>query len=125
MTSSGATSNRNLRRGDVIRVRLNPIEGSEQGGERPVLVLSPDIINQHSSVIVVAALTSQKTDRIYPFEALIEPPEGGLVQRSKVMLRHIRSIDRQRITGYYGSVSPEVMKRVDEALKIAVGLAKT
>ena len=122
MTNSGATSNREPRRGDILRARLNPIEGSEQGGERPVLVLSPDIINQHSTIILVAALTSRKIERLYPFEALIEPPEGGLTQRSKAMLLHIRSIDKRRITGYYGTVSDEVMARVDSALKIAVGL---
>lgn len=122
MTNSGANSNPEPQRGDILRVRLNPVEGSEQGGERPVLVLSPDIINQHSTVILVAALTTRKTDRVYPFEALMEPPEGGLTQRSKVMLLHVRSIDKQRILGYYGQVSAEVMARVDEALKIAVGL---
>jgi len=120
--SSGAVSNRNPRRGDILRARLSPIEGSEQGGERPVLVLSPDLINEHASVILVAALTSRKTDRLYPFEALIEPQEGGLTQRSKVMLLHIRSIDKRRILGYYGRVSDEVMARVDEALRIATGL---
>lgn len=116
--------NRDPRRGDILRVRLNPIEGSEQGGERPVLVLSPDLINEHSTVILVAALTSKKTDRIYPFEAIIEPPDGGLPQHSKVMLLHLRSIDKRRITGYYGEVSDEVMTRVDEALKIALGLTE-
>jgi mRNA interferase MazF len=57
-----------------------------------------------------------------PLEARIEPPEGGLTQRSKVMLLHVRSIDKRRITGYYGQVSDDVMARVDAALRIAVGL---
>ena len=122
--SSGEASSRSVRRGDVVRARLNPIEGSEQGGERPVLVLSPDLINEHASVVIVAALTSRKTERLYPFEALIEPPEGGLTQRSKVMLLHLRSIDRRRITGSYGHVSEEVMQRVEAALKIATGLTQ-
>lgn len=121
MTNSGEHSNRDPPRGDVLPIRFNPIEGSGQGGERPVLVLSPDIINQHSPVILVAALTSRKTDRIYPFEALIEPPEGGLRQHSKVLL-HTRSMDKRRIIGYYGQVSDEVMARVEEALRIATGL---
>lgn len=124
MTNSGETSNPSIQRGDIVRARLNPTDGSEQGGERPVLVLSPDLINEHSTILLVAAITSRKTDRIYPFEAEIEPPEGGLTQRSKVMLLHIRSIDKRRITGYYGHVSDEVMARVAEALKIAVGLTK-
>src|SRR5438132_13402 len=59
-----------LKRGDIVRVRLDPVEGSEQAGERPALVISPDVINEHSPVILIAALTSQKTERVYPFEFL-------------------------------------------------------
>ncbi|MGI4790120.1 MAG: type II toxin-antitoxin system PemK/MazF family toxin [Janthinobacterium lividum] len=62
-----------LKRGDVVRVRLNPTELSEQNGERPALVLSPNIINRHSPIILIAPLTSKKTERVFPFEALIRP----------------------------------------------------
>jgi mRNA interferase MazF len=41
-----------LKRGDVVRVRLDPVEGSEQAGERPALVISSDAINRHSPVIL-------------------------------------------------------------------------
>lgn len=111
-----------LKRGDVVRVRLDPVEGSEQAGERPAVVISPEIINKHSPVVIVAAITSRKTEKIYPFEVLIEPPEGGLKKKSKVLLLHIRSIDKRRIIGKYGSLSYSLIKELDEALKIAVGL---
>lgn len=117
-------SNPNPKRGDVVRVQLNPIVGSEQAGERPALVISPDYINARSPVVLVAILTSRKTERLYSFEALVEPPEGGLPLRSKVMLMHLRSVDKQRITAYYGSISAETMQRVEEALEIATGLKK-
>ena len=106
-------------------MRLNPTEGSEQGGERPTLVISPDLINERSPVVLVAALTSRKTDRVYPFETLIEPPEGGLTLRSKVMLMHLRLVDKQRVTHFYGVVSAETMARVEDALKVATGLTRT
>jgi mRNA interferase MazF len=109
-------------RGDVVRVRLDPVEGSEQAGTRPALIVSPDLINQHSPVVLVAAVTSQKTERLYPFETLIEPPEGGLTRRSKVLLMHLRSVDKRRLVGAYGQVSDETMRRVEEALKVATGL---
>jgi len=111
-----------LKRGDVVRVRLDPVEGSEQAGERPAVMISPEIINKHSPVVIVAAITSRKTEKIYPFEVLIEPPEGGLKKKSKVLLLHIRSIDKRRIIGKYGSLSYSLIKELDEALKIAVGL---
>ena len=112
------------KRGDIVRIRLDPIVGSEQAGERPAVVLSPDVINEWCPVVLVAALTSQKTERVYPFEALIEPPEGGLTRRSQVMLMQLRSVDKRRLTGYYGAVSEETMRRIESALKIATGLAR-
>lgn len=122
MTRSGTALIRSIRRGDVLRARLNPVEGSEQGGERPVLVVSPDLINDRAPIILVAALTTRKVDRVYPFEAHIEPPEGGLPQPSKVMLLHLRALDKRRVTGRYGAVSAEAMARVEAALRVATGL---
>jgi len=112
------------RRGDVVRVQLSPVEGPEQGGERLALVLSPDVINEHSPVLVIAAITSKKTERVYPFEALIEAGEGGLALRSKVMLMQIRSVDKGRLLGRLGRVSLATLQSVDEALRIAVGLTE-
>ncbi len=113
---------RSPRRGDVVRVRLDPVVGSEQAGERPALVLSPDVINQHGPVILIAAITSQKTSRVFPFEVLVEPPEGGLTLRSEIMLMQIRSIDKRRLTGRYGQVEGETMRRVEQALQVAAGM---
>lgn len=116
MVSSG------FRRGDVVWVRLDPVEGSEQGGRRPALVISPDLINEHSPVVLVAAITSRKAEKVYPFEALVLPPEGGLKERSKVLLMQLRSLDKRRLDGILGHLQPETLRQVDEALKIATGL---
>ena len=111
-----------LRRGDVVRVRLDPTEGSEQAGERPALVLSPEIINRHSPIILIAPITSKKAERVYPFKALIEPGEGGLPMRSKVLLMQTRSLDKSRLLGHYGHLNEQTMLQVDQALKVAAGL---
>lgn len=112
-------------RGDVVRIRLDPVVGSEQGGVRPVLVISPDVINHHSPVILVAPITSKKTERAFRFEAIIDPPEGGLTLRSKVMLMQLRSIDKQRIISRLGTVSDETMRNVEHALQVATGMVPT
>ncbi len=117
-----ATIPAELRRGDVVRVRLDPTEGSEQAGERPALVLSPDVINRHSPINLIAPITSKRTERVYPFEALVEPGEGGLPTHSKVVLMQTRSLDKSRLLGYYGHLSDETMQQVDQALKTAAGL---
>ena len=111
-----------LRRGDVVRVRLDPTEGSEQAGERPALILSPDIVNRHSPIILIVPITSKKTERVFSFEVLIEAGEGGLALRSKALLMQTRSLDKSRILSYYGRLSEATIQQVDLALKIAVGL---
>lgn len=113
-----------IRRGDVLRARLDPVEGAEQSGERPVLVISPDVINIHSPVVLIAPITSRKTERVYPFEAFIDPPDGGLTVRSKAMLLQMRSLDKKRLMSRYGRISEETMLQVDEALLVATGLTR-
>ena len=75
-------------------------------------------------MVLVAAITSRKTENVYPFEALIEPPDGGLSQRSKVLLMELRSLDKRRILGLYGVVSAATLNRVNVAVQIAVGLTR-
>ena len=109
-------------RGEIIRVRLDPVAGSEQAGERPALVISPNLINEHSPVILIATRTSRKTERVYPFEVRIEKGDGGLSQRSKVSLMQLRAIDKRRISGAFGVIRRETMRLVEEALCVATGL---
>ncbi|NUM54283.1 MAG: type II toxin-antitoxin system PemK/MazF family toxin [Candidatus Hydrogenedentes bacterium] len=98
------------------------MEGSEQAGQRPAIILSPDLINHHSPVVIVASVTSKKTDRVHPSEVRIEAGQAGLKIRSKVLLMQIRSIDKRRIVGKYGKVGSSIMQEIEEALRIAVGL---
>ena len=92
-------------RGDVLRVRLDPVEGHEQAGTRPVLTISSDVINQHSPVILVACITSQKVQRVFPFEAVIELPEGGLAI-SDMLAQIALGIEEQRVRVTMDLVDP-------------------
>ena len=109
-----------IRRGDLLTVRLDPVEGSEQGGTRPVLVVSSDILNRNLPVVTIAVITSRRTERVFPTEVLLEPPEGGLTKRSKVLLHQVRTISGSRAERKIGSLKPRTMALVDEALRIAL-----
>lgn len=50
---------RTVRRGDIYYAKLDPHIGSEQGGTRPVLILSNDTGNRFSPTVIVAAITSR------------------------------------------------------------------
>jgi mRNA interferase MazF len=54
-------------RGDVFNARLDPTEGSEQAGTRPVVVIRRDAINANSPVVVVVPVTdAANVKRLYP-----------------------------------------------------------
>jgi mRNA interferase MazF len=103
-------------------VSFDPALGSEIQKTRPALILQNDIANRHSPITIVAAITSQFEEPLYPTEVLISPPEGGRVVPSVVLLNQIRSIDRRRLVRRLGVVADATMARVDQALRISVGL---
>lgn len=41
-----------IKRGDIYYANLNPVIGSEQGGTRPVLIISNDTGNKHSPTVI-------------------------------------------------------------------------
>ena len=47
-----------MRRGDIYLVALDPTEGHEQQGTRPVLVVSPDEFNKVTQVPIVVPITT-------------------------------------------------------------------
>ncbi len=100
------------RRGEVYWVQLDPTIGTEIAKTRPAVIISNDIGNEYSARVIVAAVTSQHLDRIYPFEVLVEAGEGGLAQRSKVLLDQIRSVDKRRLGPGSAPSPPSACKRL-------------
>jgi mRNA interferase MazF len=114
-------SQQRFRRGEIWTVDLEPVVGSEQRKARPALIIQNDIGNLYSPVLIVAALTSGEDAR-YDVQVAVKAPEGGLHHNSLVLLNQIRMIDKRRVGRYWGQLSPQTMQRVDEAIKISLGL---
>lgn len=110
------------RRGEIYLVRFDPTVGHEIQKTRPAVVIQNDVSNQYSPITIVAAISSRYSDPPYPREVIIESSESELPKRSAVILNQIRSVDRQRLGRKAGQLSPPTMRRVDEALKISLGL---
>jgi mRNA interferase MazF len=110
------------RRGEIYLVTFDPTVGAEIRKTRPAVVLQNDVGNRTASTTIVAALSSQVDEPLYPFEVLVQPRDGGIVKPSVVLLNQIRTVDRQRLIRCLGTLRPETMRRVDRALAISVGL---
>lgn len=112
------------RRGDILLVNLDPTVGAEIKKTRPAVVIQNDIANRRSPITIVAAITSQFDEPIYPTEVLVHAPEGGLRVDSVVLLNQIRSVDRDRLVRRIGALSARKMRDVDRALLLSLGLVQ-
>src|SRR5262245_42055001 len=112
------------RRGEVYLVSFDPTVGSEIQRTRPALILQNDIANRHSPITIVAAITSQFEEPLYPTEILIAKSEGGLSQASVVLLNQIRSIDKSRLIKRLGALKPVTVQLVDRGLGISLGMVQ-
>ena len=110
------------RRGEVYLVSFDPTLGAEIRKTRPALVLQNDIGNRYSALTIVAAITSHKDDPLYPHQAPIKAPEGGVRANSVVLLNQIRTVDKQRLVKRLGALKPDTMRAVERALEISLGL---
>jgi len=111
-----------IKRGDIFLANLEPIKGSEQGGVRPVLIVQNNISNKHSPVIIIAAITSKIYDKIFPTNVFISKEDSKLKVDSTVLLNQIRSIDKKRLIKRLSSLDEQLMKKVDLAIKVSLGL---
>ncbi|WP_438434619.1 type II toxin-antitoxin system PemK/MazF family toxin [Gorillibacterium sp. sgz500922] len=111
-----------VKRGDVFFAELSPVVGSEQGGLRPVLVIQNDIGNRFSPTVIIAAITAQIQKAKLPTHVEVEAAAHGFDRDSVILLEQIRTIDKQRLTDKITHLDDEMMKRVDEALQVSLGL---
>ena len=112
-----------MRRGEVYDARLEPIEGSEQGGTRPVIIVSRNAINNSSPLaIAVPCTTYREKRRIYPSQVLVKAPLGGLSVNTIALGEQLRAISKTRLLHFRGVLDIETMERLDRALAIALAL---
>ena len=113
-----------IRRGDIYFVDLEPVRGREQGGQRPVLVVSSDSLNRQSLVVtVVAGTDSDRVPRDYPVNVRVLAQESGLPRDTVFLGFQLRSLDPARVPSEpAGRLSEERMRAVDEALKRVLAL---
>ncbi|MCO5218845.1 MAG: type II toxin-antitoxin system PemK/MazF family toxin [Thermomicrobiales bacterium] len=111
--------------GEIWWVVLEPVQGSEQGGRRPVLVISNDWFNSYNPSLVLGVPITRVNKQIR-LQVPITAGEGGLVADSVIMCEQIRSMDRTRFRQKIGSASPEIMTAVRESITaiISLGLPK-
>ena len=108
-----------VKRGQIYYADLSPVVGSEQGGMRPVLIVSNDIGNKHSPVVTICPLTSRVKTPL--------PTHMTMLRKYRriegtVLCEQARTIDKRRLKEMMCELTEDEMARVDRALEIALGL---
>jgi mRNA interferase MazF len=112
-----------MKRGEIYDARLEPVEGSEQGGTRPVIVVSRDVINVYSPVVLAIPCTTYRPQKtIYPTQVLIQSPNGGLSKDSLAMADQVRVLSKTRLIQLRGTLNQEIIQQLNQALIIALDL---
>ena len=106
-------------RGDIYWADLNPVTGSEQGGLRPVLILSHNIFNERSGTVIAVALTSQPQKAGYPLTFELESKK--LPEKSWVKISQIRTLSVKRIRKKISTISEEELTIIIEGLNEIIG----
>ena len=117
-----------MRWGDIVRVDLNPVIGSEANKVGPAVIVSNDGANRAAErfgrgVITVAPITSNVT-KVYPFQILITSDEGetGLTAESKIQVEQIRAVDVTRISRRLGRLPGALHEPLRDTLALHLGL---
>ncbi|MCK6554514.1 type II toxin-antitoxin system PemK/MazF family toxin [Candidatus Binatia bacterium] len=113
-----------IRRGEIYFVNLSPVQGREQAGDRPVLVVSVDAINRLPLVVtVVVGTKGENVARDYPTNVRVTAAESGLPMETVFLCFQIRSLDPRRFSAApAGAVSGAVLDRVEDAVRHCLGL---
>ena len=110
------------KRGQVYLVSFDPTVGKEIRKTRPAVILKNDVANRWSPITIVAAVTSQFEEPLYPTEVRVKASEGGLSADSVVLLNQIRSINKRRLVKRLGVLNQDTMAQVDRAIIASLGL---
>lgn len=109
-------------RGEIYFAELSPVQGSEQGGTRPVLIVQNDVGNTYSPTTIVLAITSQLNKARLPTHVAVPANESGLSRDSVILAEQLRTIDKSRLKQKVAQLQPRTMRRIENALAVSIGL---
>ena len=109
-----------MKQGEIWDLYLDPVLGREQGGRRPAVIISGDLLNKYLEVVIVCPLTTYIKN--YKGNLILVPnKKNGLQKKSEVLTFHIRSVSKRRLDKKLGSLSEKevayIKATIDDILR--------
>lgn len=114
-----------ISRGDILYADLGVSEhGSIQSGVRPVVVVSNNRANRHSTVLTVVPLTTKTGKKNYlPTHVYVPSFKSvGLDEHSLALCEQVTALDQSSIIQKVGKVSGDILKEITRGVQVQVGV---
>ena len=76
------------KQGDLVYLDFNPTKGYEQAGNRPAIIISNNVFNENTKMVILCPITSNT--KCFPTHYLLEDSKKII---GSVLCEHVRSID--------------------------------
>ncbi len=104
-----------MKQGEIWNVYFDPVKGSEQGGNRPAVIVSGNTLNKYLNIVIVCPITTSIKN--YEGNPILKPSnKNGLNKVSEIIVFHIRSISKERFKKKLGVVLEEELDTIKKTL---------
>jgi mRNA interferase MazF len=110
-----------IRKWSVYLADLNPRFGTEPGKTRPVVVVQTDLLNNHHPSTIVCPLTTHIHPESNTLRVHLRIGEGGLTEKSDIMVDQLRAIDNRRFIKKLGMIGRLSQKKLAKNIQIILG----
>jgi mRNA interferase MazF len=113
-----------MKRAEIWWADLAEPKGSQPGFRRPVVLVQDDLLtDSRLPTVMVVPLTSNLKRGAAIGNLLLEPRETGLTRPSVALVCQVMTIDKTLLSELAGSLGRRVIKRLDDGLRLALGLS--
>lgn len=110
-----------IKRGDIFLYNFGEGNGSIQGGIRAAVVVSNNIANRYSPVVLVSPITSQINNKAtLPTHVVVDHESCGLLKESQILCEQIFSVNKNSLHKFIGSLDDNDMEKLNKALEVSV-----
>lgn len=110
-----------IERGEIWLAKLDPTQGSEQAGTRPIIVFQESTLSQFTTTIITIPLTTNLRRAALPTCLMIPQGQGGLNQDSVALCHQIRVLDKTRLIKKLGQLELEIITSLEKIVLFTLG----
>lgn len=101
---------------EIWFANLSPVEGNEQKGFRPVVIISGNMLNKHLKIVIACPLTTKIKN--YKGNVVLTPTKkNGLSKTSEILTFHVRSISKGQFEKKIGNITNKELTQLKHGLE--------